>query len=135
VRSHVIGWRAAAGASVIAALSLASLLAPGEEDRTRTTQEGAQTSPTGGPSSPTVLHAPRVSKLVAAALEEGGGKKGAAVIKRFRAKTGCDVDGSVREREVNPLIVHSEVRQFLEATRDVGVALGRDQVVIVAVSC
>lgn len=140
MRSH-LGWRPAGIASVIVAVSLAPLLASGGEGRMPITHEGGQRSaPTGRPSHRTLLHAPMVSRLVAAALDEragqeGTGKKGAAVIRRFRARTGCDVYGSVRARQVNPILVHSEVRQFLEVTNDVGVALGQDQVVIVAVIC
>jgi hypothetical protein len=123
-------------ASVIMASSLASLLAYSGEEKTRTTQVGKETSPPAGHPSPvTPLHAPRVAKLVAAALDDGGGSKGAMVVRRFKARTGCDVDGSVRERQVDPRPVHSEVRQFLEATKDVGVTLSQNHVVIVAVNC
>jgi hypothetical protein len=136
VQSHHLGWGSAAIASVIVAFSLASLPSYNGEGRTRATQVGNETSPEAGHPSPvTPLHAPRMSKLIAAALDDGGGSNGAAVIRRFKARTGCDVDGSVRERQVDPRPVHSEVRRFLEVTKDVGVTLMSDHVVIVAVSC
>jgi hypothetical protein len=123
-------------AMVIVAFSLGSLLSYGGEGRTRTTQVGKQLHPPAGhPSTATLLHAPRMSKLVAAALDDGRRKKGAAVVRRFRARTGCDVYGSVRERQVDPRLVHSELRQFQEFTKDVGVSLSRNDVVIVAVNC
>jgi hypothetical protein len=136
VRSHQLGWGSAAIASVIVASSLASLLPHRGEGMTGTTQVGKETSPPAGHRSPMkLLQAPRLSKLVAEALDKGRLKKGAAVVRRFKARTGCDVYGSVRKRQVDPRLVHSEVRQFLELTKDVGVTLRQNHVVIVAVSC
>ena len=80
-------------------------------------------------------HAPRLSRRVAQALGDGDGVRAGRIIGSFKSATGCDVQGDISKRQVDPGPVYGKVRGFLDGTNDVGVAMSAKNVVIIAVTC
>lgn len=80
-------------------------------------------------------HAPRLSRLVAAALDKRGAKKAAAIVARFKSTHACEVLGVVTRRGPDPGPIYGRVRGFEQTTKDVAVSLTARRAVIVAVVC
>lgn len=80
-------------------------------------------------------YAPRLSRRVAQALDGEDRKRAGRIVGSFKSLSGCEVLGAVSPRQADPGPVYGQVRQFLLSTKDVGVAVADESVVIVAVVC
>lgn len=117
------------------ALAIASIDAPDENEVMRSGVESDQiTRPVSEPKE-IISHAPRLSRRVARALDDEGMKRAGRIVGRFKSTSGCEVLGAVSPKQPDPGPIYGQVRQFLLSTKDVGVAIADESVVIVAVVC
>jgi hypothetical protein len=132
-RSHVATslLLALAGAG---ALAIASIDAPDENKVMRSGVSDQITRPVSEPKE-IISHAPRLSRRVARALDDEGMKRAGRIVGRFKSTSGCEVLGAVSPKQPDPGPVYGQVREFLLSTKDVGVAIADESVVIVAVVC
>lgn len=117
------------------ALAIASVHALDEKKVVRSGAESDQTTRPVAEAKEINSHAPRLSRRVARALNGEGRKRAGRIVGRFKSISGCEVLGAVSPRQPDPGPIYGQVREFLLSTKDVGVAIADDSVVIVAVAC